>query len=110
MQLLGYESCKADPDISIRAAVKDNDEKYYEYMLLYLDDALAVSKHPIEALLEIDKYFMMKPESIEVPKVYLGAKLSLVELLNGAKVWSLSSSKYINYQIANVERKMLLKS
>ena len=109
MQLLGYDSCKADPDLWMRAAVKDNGEKYYEYMLLYVDDALAVSEHPKEALLEIDKYFMMKPESIEVPKIYLGAKLSFVELPNGAKAWGLSSSKYIQDSISNVERKMATK-
>ena len=56
-------------------------------MLLYVDDALSVSKHPKQALLEIDKFFMMKPDSIEVPKIYLGAKLSLVELRNGTKGW-----------------------
>ena len=52
---------------------------------------------------------MMKPESIEVPKIYLGAKLSFVELPNGVKAWGLSSSKYIQDSIANVERKMVTK-
>ena len=62
---------------------------------MYVDDALSVSEHPKEALEEIDKYFMMKPGSITVPKIYLGAKLSLEHLPNGVKAWALSSSKYI---------------
>ena len=93
----------------MREAVKDNGEKYYEYMLLYVDNALSISEHSKQALLEIDKFFIMKPDSIEVPKIYLGAKLSLVELPNGAKGWGLSSSKYIQDSISNVERKMTTK-
>ena len=78
-------------------------------MLLYVDDAISVSEHPKEALMEIDKYFMMNPESIMVPKTYLGAKLSLEDLPNGVNTCALSSSKYIQYSIANLERRMLTK-
>lgn len=106
MDLLGYTSCKADPDLWMREAVKNNGEKYYEYMLLYVDDALAISEYPKEQLMEIDKYFMMKPGSIEVPKIYLGAKLSLEELPNGVKAWGVSSSKYIQDSIKNLEMKL----
>ena len=109
MDLTGYTSCKADPDLWIRKAVKDNGDEYYEYMLLYVDDALAIGEHPKVMLEEIDKFFMMKPGSIQVPKLYLGAKLSLEELPNGAKAWALSSSKYIQDSIANLEKKMLTK-
>ena len=106
MELLGYQSCLADPDLWMRRAVKDNGDDYWEYMLLYVDDALCISEHPKEALMEIDKYFMMKPGSIDVPKIYLGAKITLEELPNGAKAWSVSSSKYIQDSIKNLERKM----
>ena len=106
MELLNYFPCKADPDLWMREAVKDNGDKYYEYVLLYVDDALAIGEHPKEQLLEIDKFFMMKPGSIEKPKIYLGAKLSVEELPNGAKAWGVSSSKYIQDSIKNLESKM----
>ena len=75
MELTGYSSCKADPDLWMRKGGKDNGDEYYEYMLLYVDDTLAIGEHPKEMLEEIDKFFMMKPGSIQVPKLYLGAKL-----------------------------------
>ena len=77
MELLGYQSCLTNPDLWMRRAVKDNVDDYLEYMLLYVDDALCISEYPKEALMEIDKYFMMKPGSINVPKIYLGAKITL---------------------------------
>ena len=90
MELLRYQSCLSDPDLWMRRAVRDNGDCYWEYMLLYVDDALCIIKYPKESLMEIDKYFMMKPGSINVTKIYLGDKVSLEELPNGVKAWSVS--------------------
>ena len=104
MDLMGYVSCLADPDLWIRKAVKDCGEEYYEYILLYVDDAMAIGERPRDQLEELDKYFKMKPGSITEPKMYLGAKLSLEQLPNGESAWSISSSKYIQDSIVNVSR------
>ena len=50
MEYLGYTSCHADPDLWMRKDVRSNGKSYYEYLLLYVDDCLAVSKHPTELL------------------------------------------------------------
>jgi hypothetical protein len=39
----GFTSCKTDPDVWIKAAVKTNGDKYYEYVLCYVDDILVGS-------------------------------------------------------------------
>ena len=109
MDLLGYSSCKADLDLWMRVAVKATGEEYYEYILLYVDDALAIGENPRTQLEELDKYFMMKPDSIAVPKIYLGAKLAVEEMPNVAKAWGISSSKYIQDSIKNLERKLEIK-
>lgn len=106
MKMMKYESCPADPDLWMRLAKKDDGTEYYEYMLLYVDDALAIGEHPKEMLEELNTYFKLKPGSVGPPKIYLGAKLSLEELPNGAKAWGISSSKYIQDSIANLERKL----
>ena len=54
MEHLGYESCLADPDVGT---------PYWEYMLLYTDDCLAVSHLPKKALEGLGKYFTLKPKS-----------------------------------------------
>lgn len=69
---LGFESCKADPDVWMRRVVKSDGNKYYEYILLYVDDLLAVSEDA-ERLIreEIGKYFELK-EALELRIYVLG--------------------------------------
>ena len=51
MSHLGFEPCKADPDLWMRKAVKRSDGTgYWEYVLLYVDDALCVCHRSIEVL------------------------------------------------------------
>ena len=95
MEMLRYESCLADPDLWIRKSTTDNGIDYYEYMLLYTDDCLAISKTPLESLMEINKYFPMKPSSIGPPKIYLGAKITKVQLPNGVVAFAMSMSQYV---------------
>ena len=99
MELLNYKSCLADPDLWMRAAKNSNGEDYYEYALLYTDNALVVSKNPKECLLEIDKYFLMKKDSIDTPRLYLGGKISQVQLPNGVIAYALNMSQYVQEAI-----------
>ena len=103
MQHMGYESCKADPDLWMRVAKQDNGEEYYEYMLLYVDDCLRISEHPNEAMKRLGKYFTLKPGSVGPPKIYLGAKVSKVLLPNGVEAFVMSVSQYIQEGVRNVE-------
>ena len=105
MRTLGYESCKADPDLWYKAMVRPSDGfEYYAYMLIYTDDCLSIHHDAIGALKELDKYFKMKPGSIGAPDVYLGTKLRETVLPNGVKAWGMSSSKYVQEATANVEK------
>ena len=40
---MGFQSTIVDPDVWLRAAAKGDGEKYYEYVLMYVDDILAIS-------------------------------------------------------------------
>ena len=93
MQFLNFQSCKADPNVWMWCAVKSDGGEYWEYVLLYCDDVLVISEHG-EATLrnEIGKYFELKEESIGLPSIYLGGKMSKVTLNNGVEAWSFSSS------------------
>ena len=84
-----FTSCPADPDVWMRPAIKSDGQKYYEYVLLYTDDALVISENAEQILrTEIGRYFELKEESIGPPKVYLGGRLRKVQLENGTWVWS----------------------
>lgn len=102
----GFQSSRGDPDVWFREARNPTtNELYYEYVLLYTDDILAIS-HRAEDIIrgEIGTKFMLKEESIGPPSQYLGGKLSLVELANGTKAWSFSSTQYVKEAVTNAEK------
>jgi hypothetical protein len=43
MRHLGYESCKADPDLWMMLRTRDDGFNYYSYVLIYVDEILAIS-------------------------------------------------------------------
>jgi hypothetical protein len=51
----------------------------------------------------LDEYFKMKEGSIQVPNFYLGAKLKNTVLPNGVVAWDMSSSKYVQSAVHNVQ-------
>ena len=88
-----------------RPAIKADGSEYYEYVLLYVDDALCISDNGMCILRdEIGKYFSLKEESVGAPDIYLGGKISKVTLNNGASAWSFSSSQYVQTAVQNVEQ------
>ena len=93
MHHLDFRPCLADPDVWMRPVQKGDGSPYYEYVLLYVDDALVVSDNA-ESILrnEIGRYFELKEASIDPPKMYLGAGIRKVKLDNGIDAWAASSS------------------
>ena len=72
----GFKSSIAEPDVWTREATKSDDEEYYKYILVYLDDLLAISLDAKSAILEVAEKFKLKKDKIELPKIYLGGKLA----------------------------------
>jgi hypothetical protein len=108
MRTMGYTSCKADPDIWMKAMVRPEDGfRYWAYILLYVDDVLCIHHNAEAAIREIDKYFPMKKGSIGDPDIYLGTKLRRVEMANGVEAWSMSPAKYVRDAVRNVEKYLL---
>ena len=95
MEFLNLKSCLADPDMWMRPAIKSDGNTYYEYILLYVDNALVVSENA-ESILqnELRRY---------PPTVYLGGRVRKVQLETGVWAWSFSSSQYVQSAIKNVE-------
>ena len=104
MHFLNFKSCPADPDVWMRPAIKSDGTTYYEYVLLYTDDALVVSENAEDILRnEIGRYFDLKEESVGEPTIYLGGRVRKVMLENGVKAWAFSSSQYVQAAVKNVE-------
>ena len=57
---VGYRPTKADPDVWIRPAVKPDGFKYYELILVYVDDVISISGSPMDAIKGIKAVFKLK--------------------------------------------------
>ena len=104
MHHLDFRPCTADPDVWMRLSQKGDSLPYYDYVLLYVDDALVVSDNA-ESILrnKIGRYFELKEASIGPPKMYLGAGIRKLKLDNGLDAWAASSSQYVQAPVRNVE-------
>ena len=95
----------ADPDVCIRPSMKPDGERYYEYMLIYVDDLLCIGHQAHEAMSELKQFMKFKKDKIEAPRMYLGATLEK-KTLNGKHIWTITSRDYIKAAIENVEKNL----
>ena len=104
MHHLDFQPCPPDPDVWMQPAQKGDGSPYYDYVLLYVDDALVVSDNA-ESILHngIGKYFELKEASMDPPKMYLGAGIRKVKLDNGVDAWAASSCQYVQAAVRNAE-------
>jgi hypothetical protein len=47
---IGYKPSDADPDVWLRPAVKPDGTEYYEMVLCYVDDVLAIGSNPMRTI------------------------------------------------------------
>ena len=102
---IGFKSSIADPDVWMRPAVKQDGERYYEYMLCYVDDILCISQDPRRPMAEIGSRLKFKKNKVEPPEFYLEAKLAQ-KYINEKPVWTMTSFDYIKSSITNLEEQL----
>jgi hypothetical protein len=104
MHQVGYTSCKADPDLWLKAVTRPEDNvHYYPYILCYVDNILCIHHDPMSVMKEINSNLPLKPSSVGDPDIYLGAKLKETQLSNGVMAWGLSPSKYVVRAVKNCQ-------
>jgi hypothetical protein len=104
MDHLEWKPCLDDLDLWMKEDTHPDDGvKYWAYILIYVDDILCVHHGPGTFLAQIDNHFKMKPGSIMEPSCYLGAKLKKTVMPNGVVAWGMSSSKYVEAAVQNMQ-------
>jgi hypothetical protein len=99
----GFKSTKANPDLWIHKAVKDNGHQYYEMLFVYVDNIMALSHQAEDAIKEITAFYKAKDGSIKPPEIYLGANVSRMQLPDGREVWTTSPKTYVKNSLIVVE-------
>ena len=92
----------------MQPATKAEGMKYYEYVLVYVDDILTLTEKPEEIMLSLMNNFTVKggADGVIPPTDYLGAKLEWKEDIMGRGCWSMTSYKYVNAAIQAVEERL----
>ena len=100
-----FEMCEADADIWLRKAAKPDGSEYYELLLVYTDDILIVSHRPREVMMQLDQNFLVKKDSIEKPKTYLGTQIGEYTFPEDpqTRYWAMSSEKYMKDAVRQVK-------
>jgi len=100
---MNFKPTLADPDVWLRAACKEDGFEYYKYILVYIDDILAISHKPRVIMETIRKQYKLKEEP-SAPKQYLGAVIKKRSIPNETRpVWCMSSANYIKEALRCLE-------
>ena len=75
MREIGYRSCPADPDLWLKKQTYKKGNQYYAYILCYVDNLLVVHHNPKHVMDRINSFLPLKPDSVGMSEMYLGAKL-----------------------------------
>ena len=103
---MGFVPTIADPDVYRKPSAKENGFKYYEYILVYVDDVLIISHNTATHLESIQAQYELNPTSIGPPSRYLGADVRKVTRPGdptGREYWSLSANTYVKNAVRNVK-------
>jgi hypothetical protein len=104
MKHLEWNPCRADRDLWMKAETRPDDGfLYWAYILICVDGILCVHHDLGYPLANLDEYFKMKEGSIQVPTFYLVARLKKTVLPNGVVALGMSSSKYVQSVVQNVQ-------
>ena len=100
---IGFITTLADQDVWRHQAVKPDGFEYYEYILCFTDDQLAISHDAEKVLKCVQDTFKFKDHKIDKPDDYPGAQLDKMSV-DGFEGWTLSSEKYVKAAIKNIEK------
>ena len=104
MSDLGYRRCKADYDVWLRPAQKDDGSDYYEYVLIFVDDILITSHNPYATMGPLSKFYELKGDAVVTPDRYLGGNVGQYTLPDGNICWYTSAEDYLKSALINVEK------
>ncbi|CAJ1953226.1 unnamed protein product [Cylindrotheca closterium] len=105
---LEFQPCRGDMDVWRRPCQrKDGGSKYYEYILVYTDDVIAILENPKAIMDKLNNFFVLKPDSIKEPITYLGATISKHKLDGDDYfTWAIGSEAYLQESLRVVKKRI----
>jgi hypothetical protein len=76
LSCLGFQSSLANPDVWLRAATKGDGEQYYKYVLMYVDNILAISSDPEAIVRDVQTTFKLKNDKNRNAGILFGSQIT----------------------------------
>ena len=93
---MGYTSCITDPDVWMKPQTNKEGYKYWSYMLVYVDDCLALHHDPGPVMEELKSRYKLNNDTYGEPKRYLGANVEKYQVpLKEKTYWSMHAHDYV---------------
>ena len=94
---MGYTPCAADPDVWMKPLVNKEGYSYWSYILVFVDDCLAVNHDPRPVMEELKSHYKLKNDKYGETERYLGENIEKYQLEhNGGKsYWSMHAYDYV---------------
>ena len=97
--ILGFVPSKADSEVWMR----ERDE-YYEYVAVYVDDLIVVSKTPMNIISELEIVGKYRFKGVGEPEYYLGADVTRKKVPGVPYITTLSAKTYLANVCEKIER------
>ena len=97
---MGFTPSIADPNVWIRPVTESDDEQCYKFILVYVDNLLAISQDAVSVIRRVADKFKNKKDKIKPPDIYLRGRI------NGNQVWTISSVDYMKSVLNNLEKRL----
>jgi len=108
----GFKPCEADPDVWLRPANKPDGTPVYDYVLIYVDDVLAISCQATKLMEDLAELYRFKEDPstkkrYAPPERYLGANIGKYTTSEDSREkWYMSSDEYVKNAVRNVEQNL----
>lgn len=86
--------------------VDANGNKYYAYILVYVDDLLVIDKNPMLHMNQLKESYTVCKDTIKTPNIYLGADIKSVSYSDGTKAWTMGSETYVKGAVKNIKARL----
>jgi hypothetical protein len=108
---MGFSACLVNGDVWLRPAIKPYGAQYYEYILVYVEDILAISLDPQSIMDTLSERYTLKAGSVRGRKEFLGSVIQNFNVQCSDSTgptlqsyWSMSARTYIKRAVTKVKR------
>ena len=87
----------------IRINIREKGTLYYELLVFYVDDVLAVSHSPESIMKYIGLEFDIKYNEYGPPTAYLGANVEPLQISDGKYAWKIKFKLYVSAAVQTIK-------